>query len=63
MFLGRTSCTLDSNAMKMSVSMLKAVSRWKDEMLWGQITYPWGSKKAGQLELRSQAAGTTRIES
>lgn len=61
--LERTSCTVDLNAMKMSVSRLKAVCCWKVEMLWGQITclYPWASKKSGWLELRVQAAGTTRI--
>lgn len=37
---------LDLNAMKMSVSRLKAISCRKAEMLWGQVNclYPWDSK-------------------
>lgn len=63
MLLGKPRCTVDLNPVKMSVCRLKAVSRWKDEMLWGQTTclYPWASKTAEWLEVRSQAAGATRI--
>lgn len=63
MLLRKPRCTVDLNAMKMSVSWLKVVSHWKDEVLCGQITClcPLASKRAGWLELRSQAAGATRI--